>query len=214
MVVAMGVLQGVVHLVNYFVIGVGFLDVNREHRLFALVQGVLIALASIGAFVATSRNVVPRVVGVSVGSVLAFFAVDEVGAIHERLGVEAGKLFGLNESWDSVIWPIVYTPLAAVLLLGLWRSARLAPPANSRLLGIAMVLLVAAVVLEMLSAPFSTADTAGGVVHAIEGAFEEGFELVAWGFIAIGFLTWPPREPRLHDGVADFERSELSADEK
>lgn len=35
LIVAFGVLQGVVHLVNYFVIGVGFLDVNLERRPFA-----------------------------------------------------------------------------------------------------------------------------------------------------------------------------------
>lgn len=142
---------------------------------------------------ATSRDLVPRAVGLAMGAVLAFFAVDEVAAIHERLGVEVGAMLGLTEAWDSVIWPIIYLPLAAVLLLGLWQSAQLAPAANARLLRFAMGLLVAAVVLEIASAPFSTVDTAGGVVHAIEGAFEEGFELVAWGFIAIALLTWERR---------------------
>lgn len=205
LVVVIGVLQGVVHLVNYFAIGVGFLDVNLERRPFALVQGVLIALAAVGAFVATSRGLLPRAVGLPMGTVLAFFVVDEVGGIHERLGVEAGSLIGLSESWDSVIWPIIYMPLAAFLLMGLWRSARLAPPASARLLCIAMGLLVAAVTLEVASAPFSTAETAGGVVHMVEGVFEEGFELVAWGFVAIALLAWRPRPARLRVDVVDNE---------
>ena len=104
-----------------------------------------------------------------------------------------------------MIWPIVYTPLTAMLLC-LWRSAHLAPPANARLLRIAMGLLVAAVVLQIAFAPFSTAETAGGVVHAIEGAFEEGVELVACGFIAVALLAWRPVPARLRGAVADDER--------
>jgi len=189
-IVALGVVQGIVHVVNYFTIDVGYLDVNLERRPFAAIQGLLIAAAAAGAFVVTARRLVPRAIGLSLGAVLAFFALDEVAGLHERIAVEVGELMGLSDSWDSVLWPVLYLPLAAVVLFGIWRCAVAAPPPNARLLLMAGALLVSAVVLEIASAPFSTASTAGGAVHKVEGAFEEGFELVAWGFIALALLTW------------------------
>jgi hypothetical protein len=193
LVVALGVFQGVVHVINSFTFDVGFLDVNLERRPFALLQGLVIAAAAIGAFMVTARELVSRPVGVALGVVLAFFALDEIAGIHERVAVEVGSWMGRSESWDSVLWPVLYLPLAAVVLFCLWRCALVAPSSNSRLLVTAAALLVAAVVLEIASAPFSTAETAGGVVHKVEGAFEEGFELVAWGLIAIALFTWTVR---------------------
>ena len=51
-------------------------------------------------------------------------------------------------------------------------------------------LLMAAVLLEVVSAPFSTPSTQGGLVHAFEGALEEGCELGGWGLLVVGLLTW------------------------
>jgi hypothetical protein len=156
-------------------------------------QALVIALAAVGALVAWRRRTVEMPVGLAVAGVLAFFAVDEAISIHERLGGRVAALFGLSQSWDSVVWPALYVPLAGFVLgLMSWCSTR-APAMNAACLRGAALLLVMAVALEVVSAPFSTAETADGIVHQIEGAFEESFELLAWSLTAIAFLRWHPQ---------------------
>lgn len=182
------VTQGVVHVVGAMALDHGFLNVNVERRPFAAVGGLALGAATVGTVVAALRGVLPLVIAVPLAPILGFFAVDEVAGIHERFAAWALSWTGLSDTWDSVVWPILYLPLAGMTLVLLWRSAQRAPLSSAALVRCAMVLLVAAVGLEVVSAPFST--TADGIVHGLEGAVEEGFELTAWCFVAIAMLTW------------------------
>src|SRR5690349_4116698 len=68
--VAVGLVQGVLHIVNSFTFDHSFLDVNAERRPFAVIQGFLIGAASVGAFAVTARGLVGRPVGLALGAVL------------------------------------------------------------------------------------------------------------------------------------------------
>lgn len=184
--------QGVAHLVNVFTVDHGFLDVNMEARPFAILQALVIATAAFGALVAWRRRAITMPMGLALAGALLFLAVDEAFVIHERLGGRVAGLFGLSDSWDSVVWPLIYGPLGVILLCLLVSCATKAPAMNAACLQSAARLLVIAVVLEVVSAPFSTPTTADGMVHQIEAAFEESFELLAWSLTAIAFLRWHP----------------------
>jgi len=88
------------------------------------------------------------------------------------------------------VWPAVYLPLAVSVAVTLLVACRSAPPASRALVRLGLVLLATSVAAEVLSAPWSTADTHAGLVHAVEGALEEGLELGGWGLVATGLLAW------------------------
>jgi hypothetical protein len=186
--------QTVVHLLNYGFVHSLRLNVNSEHTPFSATQALVIAAAAVGAVLAArSGGSLRPARGWVLGLLLAFLAVDEYFVVHEQIGVGTTQLLGLSDDWDSVVWPIVYLPLLAAVLVLLVDASRHSPRVPGRLLLLGIACLGAAVVLEIASAPFSTAESAGGVVHAVEGAFEEAAELGGWGMIAIGLLAGPRR---------------------
>lgn len=185
--------QTVVHLVNYGFIHSVRLNVNSEHTPFSATQALVIAAAAVGAVLAVRGGGLRPARGWTLGVLLAFLAVDEYFVVHERIGVGTTRLLGLSDDWDSVVWPIVYLPLLLAVVVLLVDASRHSPRVPGRLVLLGIASLGAAVVLEIASAPFSTAETAGGVVHAVEGAFEEAAELGGWGLIAIGLLVRPRR---------------------
>ena len=205
--------QTLVHLVNRFMLHTTALDVNQEYTVFSLGQGLAIAAAALGCALVLRAGTPPARALVLAG-LLGFLAVDEYFVIHERFGARATEVLGVSSDWDSVLWPIAYIPLLGLLLLLLFRLARDAPDDIRRLLVIGVGCLAAAVVLEVLSFPFSTEATADGLVHALEGAVEEALELMGWGLLATGTLTWaltPAWSPAPSGGAGRRAQHEVPA---
>jgi len=181
--------QTLLHLVNRVTIEKTALDVNAEGTVFSFASALTIAAAAIGCAL-TTRVGEPRLNASVLAGALGFLAVDEFFVLHERLGVRVAELLGLSSDWDSVVWPVVYLPLVGLVLLLLAALARRAPHDIGRLVVTGLGCLVAAVVLEVVSYRFSTSETHRGLVHALEGAAEEGLELAGWGLLAAATLTW------------------------
>lgn len=181
--------QTVLHLGNRLTLGTPALDVNREQTVFSLTGALVIAAAAVGAALVV-RAGTPPVRALLLAGLLAFLAVDEFFAVHEPLGVRAAAALGLSADYDSVLWPVVYLPLVGLVLLLVVRLAREGPDDIGPLLLTGLACLVAAVVLEVVSYPFSTAVTGPGPVHALEGAVEEGLELAGWGLLASALWCW------------------------
>lgn len=197
-------LQTTIHLANALFFGaVSSLDVNREHNPFAWAATVAIFAVAFAASVRAITVTDRRRRFLLLAAVAAFFSLDEMVIIHERLGRGTADLLGLSEAYARVIWPILYAPMlavAAVLLLTLPRGA---PRRVRRLAAAGVGLLVLAVVAEVASLPVP-AETAPGEnwAHTLEGAFEEGAELGAWILLAAAFaaIAWdrPPSSPGEH----------------
>lgn len=181
--------QTLLHLVNRVTLETPALDVNMEHTVFSLTAALTIAAAAAGAAL-TTRAGEPTFPTAVLAAVLAFLAVDELFVLHERLGVRVAALLGLSSDWDSVVWPAVYLPVIGLVFLLFLDMARRAPRDVGRLVLVGLGCLVAAVVLEVVSYRFSTSETAPGLIHALEGAAEEGLELMGWGLLAAATLTW------------------------
>ena len=194
-------LQTAVHLGNAFFGGHDFFDVNKERNPFAWASAV--ATFAVG-FAAAVRAVTVRDRQrrfLLLAAIVAFFSLDEMVVIHERLGRGAADLLGLSESFARVLWPTLYAPLLALALVLLVTLPRGAPPRVRRLAAVGVGLLAFAVVAEVASLPISTEVAPGeNWPHTIEGAFEEGAELGGWILLASAFaaIAWlpPSRRPK------------------
>ena len=183
-------LQTTIHLVNYSTVWHPLWDVNFEFTVFSVLQAGTLLLAAGACLAAARARVVPRRPAGVLAGILVLFAVDDLFSLHEKGTDRFLSFFDVSRSWDSVVWPLLYLPVTGVAFLILVFFARRAPRAVRRPLTWALLLLVAAVAAEILSAPFSTDETWLGVVHAWEGAFEEGCELGAWGLVAVSMFGW------------------------
>jgi hypothetical protein len=121
-----------------------------------------------------------------IACVFAFFSLDEAVLVHERLAKSVIAAAGQDTSWDSVVWPALYLPLAGAVVVLLVSLTRTTPTRARRFVGVGLVLLVTAVAAEVLSAPVSTGETVAGWTHVLESAYEEGAELTGWIMIATG----------------------------
>lgn len=190
------VLQTAAHLVLGVALDRELWNVNGERTVPVLVGATALLVAAAGSARLARLGPLPRRRGLGVAAVLVLLAVDEVAVVHERVGYRAAEVLGLSGSWDSVLWPLAYVPLLGGVLLLLWQAAGRLEHDGRRLLRTGLALLVTAVALEVLSAPFSTEQTAAGLVHALEGAVEEACEVLGWGAVAIAGLFGRPASGR------------------
>jgi hypothetical protein len=184
-----GVLLGVGHLLNVFVFDgdVWTLDAESEVNVWAWASSVATFAA---AFVALVLALLARAADAGrlwfLAFVLAFFSVDDILAIHERVGrAVRDDALDLESGWGRIVWPTIFFPLLASAFLILWRLGREAPPSAGRVLRLGLGLLAAAVALEIVSSPwYISGRDSNTVPGALEVAFEEGCELAGWILVA------------------------------
>jgi hypothetical protein len=119
-------------------------------------------------------------------AILAFFSLDDIVRIHERVGTGFEDALGLGEAWGRLIWPIIFMPLLAAAFILLWRFSERAPGVAARVTRIALVMLVLAVFAEAFSTALhlGEADSLGSLPDVVEVSVEESLELAAWILIA------------------------------
>lgn len=119
---------------------------------------------------------------------IAFLSLDDYIGIHESVGALWEPL-GLWEKADRLVWPAIFLPLMAVtLVLALGVSAA-GPARAGRLVRIGLIMLVAAVGLEIASQGlYQLGWDDPDLPLVIEVVAEEGAELAGWILVATGFL--------------------------
>ena len=184
--VVAAVVQTAVHLLNAISLDKRALNVNYEDTPFAWASTVAafsVAFVAIVHAVALPRD---RLAYVVVAAVAAFVSLDDMVAIHEDIGTAAADALGLAQSYDSVLWPLVYFPLLGLGVVILFRHARRAPERPRHFVYAALVLLAFALAAEVVSGPWTGGEEEWP--HVIEGGFEEAAELAAW-ILAAAALT-------------------------
>jgi hypothetical protein len=179
-------IQTLIHLLNAAVDGTRQFDANAESNAMAWASSVATFAAAFAAALHATLLGERRRSYVFLACLFAFFSLDDAIVLHERLSQRLLDVVGLSASWDSVLWPALYLPLAGSAVLLLAAVARAAPARAGRFIRVGLILLLTAVAAEALSAPVSTAETVTEWPHVLEGAYEEGAELVAWILIAAG----------------------------
>ena len=176
------------HLVSVVTGGLHFLDVNQERAVWPVVSACLVLTAACSCRVLAVDAGARRIT--VLGGLLAFLAADELLMFHEGIGIGAARAVGLPDAWDSALWPLIYLPMLGVVFVLLSMIAqRQLPHARGRAIRAGLRLLVSAVVVEVLSAPLSTATSSSGYPHLLASLIEECLELGGWGLITVGLVS-------------------------
>jgi hypothetical protein len=126
---------------------------------------------------------------VSLAGILAFFSLDDVIQVHERVSRLALDLH-LWAHAGRLVWPIIFLPLLVASFGGLWFVAHEAGGAAWRLIVIGLGLLVLAVGLEIAAQGLFVLDVGRlDAPFVAEVVVEEGAELMGWGLIATGLAA-------------------------
>lgn len=183
--------QTAIHLFNGWALDYrwGALNAAEDESVFGWASTAVTFGAALGVmlFAATRRF---RLAGpFALAAIIAFLSLDDFIELHERVG-GLWETLGLWEKADRLVWPAIFLPLlAAAFVLALRLSAD-GPARAGRLVRTGLILLVAAVVLEVASQ---------GLYHlgwddqdlplVIEVVAEEGAELAGWILVATGFFV-------------------------
>lgn len=174
------------HLVNAFLLdhSVEWFDANGEGTPLAWASGMATAAVAIGAALAATMTgpVTPMM---TLSAIAAFFSMDDVIGFHDKASGFVVRNLGLAPEWDSLLWPPVYLPLVLIAAVLVIRLGRRGTVASYRAILLGLGLLGAAIVLEIVSAPWSEGTN---VVHTLEGGIEEAIELAGWVLIGTGVL--------------------------
>ncbi len=161
-------------------------DANEEGTPFTWLSVVACSTTGVAALLAVFGTRCSRTPAIGLAAASAFLSLDDAIGVHERIAEKAYRALGLAREWDSVIWPALYIPLLVVtagLILHITRAGS-AQTLRSAVTGLA--LLGAAIVAEVVSAPWSTGRN---TVHLIQGGIEEALELAGWILIACGVMA-------------------------
>jgi hypothetical protein len=165
--------------------------VDSDLGVFAWASVVATFGVALGAFLLSLVTPERRSLLWLVVAVAAFLSLDDQVGIHERLGNLADRAESLAR-WEParLLWPALYLPLLAALALALAAVARELPRPARRFVLAGLVLLAAAVALEVLSAGVIRAGhDRGSLLYELEVVLEEGAELAGWILIAGALLS-------------------------
>ncbi|MDP9408130.1 MAG: hypothetical protein M3P95_09750 [Actinomycetota bacterium] len=163
------------------------LDVNKEQTPFAAASALTIAAAAAGCAMAALRGRARTRHAWPLAGLLAGLAVDEYVVVHERRRRRAPAAGAVPRLGQRDLADRLPAGDGSRFLLFI-AVARHASDEGRRRLLVGLGLLVAAMLAEVVSAPFSTDETAAGLVHALEGAVEEACELGGWGLLTVATL--------------------------
>lgn len=115
--------------------------------------------------------------------VMAYLSLDDFIRIHENIG----SLITPFPHSVRILWPLLYFPLLASLMVVLWRLCEGRPSQVALLVRSGLLILAVAVVLEGLTPVLFAIDQGHeSFGYELEVAVEEGFELSGWLLIAGG----------------------------
>jgi hypothetical protein len=164
---------------------------DSDVGVFAWASVVATFAAALGAALLAAVTPESRTLLWFVAAAAAYLSLDDMVRIHERVGDLSDRAEGLA-AWEParVLWPALYLPLLTGLFLALWRLAGRLPGRQSRFVVAGIVLLAAAVALEVVSAGIIRAGhDRGSLLYELEAVVEEGAELAGWTLIAGAFLS-------------------------
>jgi hypothetical protein len=190
--------QAVLHTFNMLVLDgrAWHLNADTDGNSLSWLGSMTIFAAALGALLLAT--VTPRRTSLLVlAAVLAVLSLDELIAIHERLGQEGREALDLAPELGRIVWPVLFLPLLGAVLLTGWKAlGLLAPPARRQFLA-GLGLLVLAVALEVVWTPFFfVGGEVGDWPDVLQVGAEEGAELAGWILVASALLAEYVRRAR------------------
>ncbi len=185
--VAAVLVQSAAHLVDVvaFDLSVNLINVDSDTSAFTWASVVTEATAAAMVLLIAATVAGRRARLLLLSGLLAFFSLDDAVEIHERLSSQAGRFLDFPHS-SRVFWPLVFLPLLAATFVLLWNLARHPRSPAGRAIRLGLVLLAAAVALEVASPLLLSGWDHGDLPYELEVVLEEGLELGGWIMIAGG----------------------------
>lgn len=177
----------IIHLIDVAFLDRRMLNANAEATVWTWTSVVAAFGVSLGAGLHALLVAARRTQYAVLAAGAAFLSMDDLTALHEAFANLIVRGTGISETWDSVLWPLLYLPLLGVVVLLLERLTRDAPARIRRYTLAGLALLVFAVALEVLSAPWSGQEV--NWVHNIEGGIEEAAEQAGWTLLAVATIA-------------------------
>ena len=176
-----------VHLVNQLAFDDPYLALDADEDRSAWSWAAVSAEAVAGVLAALLAATVVRSRALRfAAAVMVFLSLDDFSRIHENIG----SLVTLFPHSVRLLWPLIYFPLLAALMVVLWRVAQGRVEEVRLLVRSGLVLLVVAVALEILTVALFAADQGHTTfLYELEVSIEEGFELAGWTLIAGGMAA-------------------------
>lgn len=171
-------------LVNYFVFDgdIWNLNLDGEGNFFAWASSVTQFGAAFCCALLALEGWWSRRRLVALMLILAFFSLDDIVQLHERLTLSfLGDALGIERAYSRAAWPLLFFPLLGAAFVLLWRLAERAPWQPQRFVRIGLAMLVLAVAAEALSTLLHVGEDAYGTLQdTLQVAVEESLELGAW----------------------------------
>jgi len=181
-----------IHLGNAVFLDALVLNANGEATVWTWASVVAAAAVAQGAILRAVFVRAGRRMFIALALSAGFLSLDDLTVLHESVIGRVLPQLGLSDSWDSVLWPVLYLPVLGVTVLLLLVIARDSPARIRRFILAGLALLALAILLEIGSAPWSGAEE--NTVHTIEGGFEEAAELAGWILLAAAVLAGALRD--------------------
>lgn len=185
------VTQGLLHAVNALTLASDNLDANSEKNVFSWASSVATFGVAFGALLAGVAGASRHRLLFALAACAVFLSLDDAIGLHERISLELLERLSLSDSYDSVVWPALYSPLLVLLVLLLRIVAAETQPRVRRFYVWGVALLALAIVLELVSAPWSTGENAA---HLVLGGIEESAELAGWILLSTATAVLAARE--------------------
>ena len=192
----------VVHMLNQMALDAPYEALDADEDRSAWSWAAVAAEAVAGAFLALLAATVVSSKGMKfAAAVMIFLSLDDFIRIHESIGSSV-SLFPHSV---RLLWPVIYFPLLAALMIVLWRICE-GRAAESRLLTRSGLLLLAvAVVLEVFTVALFAVDQGHeSFLYELEVSIEEGFELAGWLLIAGGMAAALVAQLGRHRGASEL----------
>jgi hypothetical protein len=191
--------QTVVHLVGlaFFDLEIEVLNADADTSVFAWASIVATFAAAFAALLLAVASWPVRAARYgALAGILAFFSLDDMVQIHERVS-RVWRQLGIPEDWHlaRLLWPAIFLPLLVLAFVLPWQLGSTARPHARRLVRSGLLLLVGAVALEAASPLlFQFGWDHRTWPHELEVVAEEGAELAGWILVAAGVSAVALRE--------------------
>ena len=184
-----GVVQGVVHLATYNR-AVDLLNADDEGTVWSWASSGTTFAAAVAALVLLAVRPSATVPLAVLAATFFFLSMDDAITLHERIVHSRVESLGPIDDGARVVWPLLYLPVLAAAFVLAWTLAQVVPQRVGRLLRIGLVLLVAAIAIEIAAAGLVEAGyESDSFVHNVEVAVEEGLELSGWMLVATALFA-------------------------
>lgn len=161
------------------------MDADHAGAPLTWASGVATAAVAVAALLAALMTG-PRLAMTTLGLATAFFSLDDMISLHEKITRALALDLGFADAWQRLLWPALYLPLLLVTGVLILRMTRTGTDETYRDGVTGLGLLATALAMALLTPP-STEET--GLMQTIEGGIEEALELAGWTFIATSALV-------------------------